>query len=230
MKGDDIKITDFFRIIIGEVPGGFYVEVIIRVFFIYLVLLLTLRLMGKRMASSISRTEMVAVVSLAAAVGMPLQTPERGLLPALVIALVVVFVERTIAYYAFKYPKFEKIAEDDISILVEDSVMNMKNMEKTRIPREFLYAQLRSRGILQLGEVKRFYIEANGAFTLIREQEVKPGLSIIPDWDQDFYKEQELTDKVLVCKNCGNPLHGPLQQSNCERCHSFEWVKSMETI
>lgn len=228
MSGEDIHISDFARIFIGNIPGIFYLEVVFRAIFIYFVLVVSLRAMGARMAATLTRIELVSIVSLAAAVGMPLLTPERGLLPALIIAIVVVVIGRSIAYMTFKSPKLASLAEDKMAVLVEDTALKLDIMEETRITREFLFAQLRSRGIMHLGEVKRFYIEANGAFTLIREPQTKPGLSILPEVDTDFIKEQEVSDKVWVCGHCGYLQHDATLQSACQKCGKFTWVKSME--
>ncbi|WP_187263510.1 DUF421 domain-containing protein [Pontibacter beigongshangensis] len=89
------------RILLGkELPWLFLLEVVLRVFFIYLLIMLCMRLMGKRMAAQLSNLEMSALVSLAAAVGVPILAPERGLLPAVIIALVVVVIQRIISHYA----------------------------------------------------------------------------------------------------------------------------------
>src|SRR3978361_131613 len=101
MKPEEIKITDWMRILFGEVPGSFYLEVFIRALFVYLFLMGAMRLLGKRMSSTLGRNEMVAMVTLAATIGIPLQTPDRGLLPALMIGVIVVLIGRWIALKAF---------------------------------------------------------------------------------------------------------------------------------
>jgi uncharacterized membrane protein YcaP (DUF421 family) len=180
MKPEDIYIGDWARMFLGETPLSFFIEIILRVFFIYLLLMVSMRLLGKRMAAQISRNELIAMVALAAAIGVPLQAPDRGLLPPFIIAVVVVLVGRTVARLAFKNQKFEHISQDNACTLVNDSVMQIRQMQKTRITPERLFAQLRSEGIMHLGEVKRLYIEANGSFTLVKDDQPTAGLSILP--------------------------------------------------
>src|SRR4051812_44835391 len=100
MKPEDIHLNDWQRIFLGDVPGGFYPEVVLRIAVIYLILMVSMRLMGKRMASQLSRNEMVAMVSLAAAIGIPLQAPDRGILPAFIIAFVVIIIQQIVAWLA----------------------------------------------------------------------------------------------------------------------------------
>ena len=49
------QITDYLRILMGNVPWSFLAEAAIRLVLIYLVLLADLRLMGKRMAGQAGR-------------------------------------------------------------------------------------------------------------------------------------------------------------------------------
>jgi len=90
MKPDEIRLGDWARILVGEVPGSFYFEAIIRVVFIYLLLIVAMRLMGNRMGKVLTRNEMVAMVSLAGANGVALMAPDRGLLPVVAVAAVII--------------------------------------------------------------------------------------------------------------------------------------------
>ncbi|AUD04544.1 DUF421 domain-containing protein [Spirosoma pollinicola] len=228
MHKEDISLYDWQRILVGEVPGLFYVEILIRAATIYLILVLAMRLMGRRMASRLSRNEMAAMVSLAAAIGVAILDAQRGVLPAFVIAMVVVFTQRVISYFAAKNQKFETISQGRFSTLVQNSVIQLAGMSESTITRELLFAQLRSSGVIHLGHVKRLYMEANGAFTLIEEPNPTPGLSILPEWDTDFVDQQEKADGQLVCYRCGNaqPKSGP--KDKCTNCGNNEWVPALK--
>lgn len=229
MKPEDIHITDWLRILVGEVPGSYFIEIIIRIAFVYLLLTVSMRLMGKRMAAQLNRNEMAAQVSLAAAIGMPVLAPDRGLLPAVVIAFVIVLVQRIISRVAYNNQRFEATTQDEISTLVNDGVMQLKRMRKARVTRERLLAQIRSAGLFHLGQIKRLYIESNGSFTLIQAQPSRPGLSVIPLWDTDFTNEQKHTPSVFVCNNCGNPEQAKEKPDQaCTNCDDTNWVQAIE--
>ncbi|RRB04943.1 DUF421 domain-containing protein [Larkinella rosea] len=228
MKKDEIHFTDWVRILVGEVPGLFYLEILIRAAAVYLILVGSMRLMGRRMASQLSRNEMAALISLAAAIGVPILDPSRGLLPAVIIALVVILVQRLISYWAARNEKFEGISQDIATTLVENSVLQLENMKSSRITRELLFAQLRSTGVLQLGSVKRLYMEANGSFTLIQQPEPKPGLSILPEWDSEFIALQTPVPDRAVCYWCGHTQPaGASDSARCPHCKKQEWVQAI---
>ena len=87
MKKEEIKPWDWQRIFLGEAPAEFLLEVLIRTIVIYLVLLVVLRLLGKRMDGQLTLTEMAVMITLGAIVSVPMQIPDRGILMG-VVALV----------------------------------------------------------------------------------------------------------------------------------------------
>lgn len=195
MKKEDIQLGDWLRVFIGEASGAFFIEIVIRTLVIYAILMIGFRLIGSRMAGQLSRTEQASLVTLAAAIGVPIQSPERGILPAIIIAIVVVFFGRIIAKRASKSEKFERISQGNIDTLVENGVLCLQNIRSTTLTRERVFAQLRSEHIVHLGQVKRLYIEPNGSFTLIENEDDLAGLSIIPANDTAYLHRFQLPIK-----------------------------------
>ena len=221
MDKSDIHWNDWQRILIGEVPGSFFIEVIIRMIVVYFILVFSMRAMGKRMATQLTITEYAALVSLAAATGMAVQTPERGLLPAMLIAAIVIYIQRFIARKAAANNRFEKFVMGEIDTLVRDGILNVGDMHHTRISREKLFARLRGNSIKHLGEVQRCYFEATGDFSLIKAKEPKPGLSVLPNWDKKMRDKQKVQAGISVCKTCGNIKKQAKEiKSPCSNCGS----------
>jgi uncharacterized membrane protein YcaP (DUF421 family) len=225
MKSDEIKMGDWMRILFGETPPEFFIELVIRSFFVFLLLLVSMRLLGRRMAAQLNRIEMIALFSLAAAIGVPLQAPDRGLLPAVVIAIIVVVLGRLVATWAFRNQKFESMAGDDYTTLVLDGTILMHKLKKTRLTVERLFAQLRGEGIKHLGEVKRLYFEANGSFSLIKEENPKPGLVIVPGFDHELLQVQK-TVETMVCQKCGHKQAE--DEKKCPNCGNNFWIAAVE--
>lgn len=102
-------------------------------------------------------------------------------------------------------------------------------MKESRVTHELLFAELRSGGLLHLGHVKRMYMEANGAFTLIEEPKPRSGLSVLPDWDIEFNDQQQKAPGEWVCHYCGNsqPKLGT-QAEICDNCKGTDWVPALK--
>ncbi|WP_247236526.1 YetF domain-containing protein [Telluribacter sp. SYSU D00476] len=233
MTPDDIRLSDWKRILLGEVPPEFYLELVIRTFFIYLLIMVSMRMLGKRMSTQISRLDLCALVALASAVGVPILVADRGLVPPFIIAAVVVGINRFVAARSFRDQKFENLTQGDIDVLVEDSVMRMDRMKKSSISRDRLLAQLRSENLHHLGMVKRVYLEASGTFTLIKQANPRPGLPVIPAWDSEFINKKIRTTDTIVCSNCGatKPTNGSAHgDTRCTSCGESNWTKAYVEI
>ncbi|WP_106476591.1 DUF421 domain-containing protein [Phytohalomonas tamaricis] len=227
MKPEDVY--NLHRLLIGaDIPWTFIPEVMLRIFVLYFLILVSMRLMGRRMASTMSRNEVAALVSLAAATGIGLQDPSKGLLPACVTASVVILVQRTVARATLKSKKFESITQGDFDTLVSDGCLDLKSMSRVGMSRERVFAQLRAEGIYNLGQVQRLYMESGGGFSVLNRPDPKPGLVIIPDWDQEFIEEKMQADETYVCGNCGALLNDNAKvKENCELCSHNKWRRAV---
>ncbi|KEO75550.1 DUF421 domain-containing protein [Anditalea andensis] len=229
MYTSDAELWDWMRILMGGVPAVFLIEVLIRILFIYLLLVVSMRLMGKRMSAIISRNEMIAMISLAAAIGIPIQDPEQGLIPPVIIAAVVISMQRIISTKSMDKPGLEQTIVGDIGIMVRDGKLDIENMRNSRISRERLFTEFRVKGVISLGKVQRAYLEANGSFTIYLHENVeKEGLCILPDWDQDYLEELHYAEGTFACTRCGHLEKSQSEPTfECSHCHNSRWVKAV---
>jgi uncharacterized membrane protein YcaP (DUF421 family) len=231
MNKEDIKLTDWGRIFLGDVPPEFILEVILRMFFIYVILVVSLRLLGRRMEAMLSRGEMVTLVTLGASVGVAIHTPERGLLPSVVVILIIISLQALQAYFTSRNSKAERIVLDQISTLVENGRMMISEMKKSRITHERLFAALRLKGIINLGTIERVYFESKGVFSIITflDDKERPGLCLLPETDQDFRNEISYNENFISCGNCGNTVEKKNNiNQKCAFCDVNEWETAVK--
>jgi uncharacterized membrane protein YcaP (DUF421 family) len=221
MKKDDIHLYDLQRILMGQVPAAFYVELIIRSIFVYLLITFGMKYMGKRTAAELTPSELAAVASLAAATGLVIMAPDRGLLPPVIVLIVMIVIKHLTDVKNYRSPKFERLTQGGISALVKDGVLQTHEMARTRISKEQLFAELRRESVIHLGMVKRLFIEANGSFSLVKEKEKKGGMPVIPSWDTSFVSTLQRVPDMQICSNCGNTRVNDEQK--CPNCGSTEW-------
>jgi uncharacterized membrane protein YcaP (DUF421 family) len=225
------EITDYQRLLLGELPAWFGVEAAIRLGLLYLLMLTALRLMGKRMAGQLSRTELAALVSMAAAIGLPILSPERGLLGSVVIAAVVVVGQRLVTRWAARRARVEQLLVGSVHTVVADGVLQLAALEHAVLSQEQVFAQLRGESLEHLGQVRRLYMEANGTFSLVEEEEPAPGLSLLPRQDEEFRHLQPVAPGQLACLACGQVVaadpHGP---PGCPTCGASEWEPAVHAL
>lgn len=218
------QLTDYLRILMGDVPWSFLLEATIRLVLMYLLLLLGLRLMGKRMAGQLSRTELAALVSLAAAIGIPLLSADRGILAPFIIAGVVVLGQRLVARWAARCPRVEQLLQGNLTTVVAAGVLQLGHMQEAVLSQERLFAQLRGENLQHLGQVRCLFMEANGTFSLVEEKAPQPGLSLIPGWDEEFRQAQPVAPGKFACLTCGHVLTSPQKPSTaCPHCGTRQW-------
>jgi len=230
MDKDDIKLSDWGRIFLGDVPPEFIIEVILRMCFIYIILVISLRLLGRRMESMLSRGEMVTLVTLGASVGVAIHTPERGLLPSVVVIIIIISLQALQSYITSKNANAERILLDEISTLVENGRMVVSEMKKSRITRERLFAALRLKGIVNLGTIQRVYFESKGVFSIVTyiDEKERPGLCLLPESDTDFRAEINYNQDFIACRNCGNTVSIHTIEQKCTFCQGNDWETAVK--
>jgi len=191
------------RVLRGEPPWAFLPEALLRILVLYLLTLLCLRLMGRRMASQLSRNELLAVVSLAGAIGPAVGSPEQGLLPAAIVATVVVLLQRGLTFYTFRSHRFESRFDGTVSTLLSNGRIDLAELRRCSLSPERLHSALRGAGVMQLGQVDLVLFEVGGGFTIVRRLRQGPGLSVIPEWDDELRRVQAPASGQRACAQCG---------------------------
>lgn len=202
MKKEEIHLYDLKRILLGQAPLEFLPEVLIRTLIIFIFLIVVVRWLGKRMSGQLTIMEMAVMLTLGATVSVAMQVPDRGIVLSMVVLLCTVVFHRGLGRLGFKSSRIEEATQGKLSLLVNDGVLVIEEMDHCRISRQQLFAQLRASGIYNLGQVKRVYLEANGLFSIFQTASPAPGLPVLPPNDQDM-PEVKRKENLLACTNCG---------------------------
>ncbi|MBE7170591.1 MAG: DUF421 domain-containing protein [Williamsia sp.] len=227
MKKEEIHLGDIKRWLFGQMPPEFMVEVAIRTILIYLILLLVVRLFGKRMAGQITLVELSVMITLGAITAPVMQLPDRGLFFGVVTLTVALLFQRGLNLWAFKSEKVEHATVGKMNLLVKDGTMILGELDKSRITKQQLFALLREKQIQNLGKVKRAYLEACGKLSVFEDKEAKAGLPIFPPGDQEVIGVQQPSpDSMMACNNCGHVQKTSGNHKVCEVCQQQDWCKA----
>jgi uncharacterized membrane protein YcaP (DUF421 family) len=231
MKKDEIHLADIHRLLLGQAPPEFLLEVFVRTLIIYVILLFIVRWLGKRMSGQLTIMEMAVMLTLGAIVSVPMQTPDRGLLQGVLLLLCAVAFQRGISWLGVKYRSFEDLTQGKCSLLVKNGILQLEQMDKDRISRQQLFAEFRRNQLFNLGSIDRAYLEACGLISVFKSAESKPGLSIYPPDDRDVLNTtQHATPapgvQLLACVSCGNVVPEEKKQL-CSICSANNWVNAI---
>jgi len=227
MKRWEIHLYDVGRILFGNAPLYFLLEVAIRAFITYIVLLGVVKLMGKRMGGKLTFTEMAVMLMLGAIVSSAMQIPERGMLEGCFVLLLVVAIQRLVTLWMFKKPKVETNILGHMYLLVKDGILQTKDLKGEYISRTQLFGMLRSNKITNLGMIKRLYLETSGSFTMYQYKKPRAGLSLLPREDKAVFNAQQLVNDKKVCNICGQVYEQAHVPERCANCQSHEFVEAV---
>lgn len=227
---------DLKRLLIGDVPLLFFVEIAFRTFVMYAYALVMLRLLGKRGQRQLTIFEFAIVIALGSAVGDPTLYPSVPLLHGMIVITVIVGLHQLLAYLVKNYEWFETFVEGSPAVLARDGYLTEDQYgAKGLLAREELFALLRSGNAAQLGQVKRAYLEQTGQISifLYDPPEVKPGLPLIPPWDigemPTYLAEEPVPDAdVFACWTCGFTVDYDADTifTLCPNCRHGKWVRA----
>jgi uncharacterized membrane protein YcaP (DUF421 family) len=224
MEKDQIKLNDWYRILIGEAPAEFLLEVFVRTLILYVVLLIILRLMGKRMSGQLTISEMAVMITLGAIVSAPMQVPEKGILQGIVILLCALAFQRGLNFLTVKSKKAETLVLGEACLLVCDGRIDLDQLREEKMSTQQLFAMLRNNHFFNLGQIERAYLEANGSLSVYAFSDERPGLSLLAPSDKRD-RETQHSDSAdhLSCRNCGNTVSAEESKQPCGNCGANTW-------
>ncbi|WP_031526477.1 DUF421 domain-containing protein [Dyadobacter crusticola] len=231
MKKEEIIPWDWERILFGQAPPEFLVEVFVRTAIIYIALLIIVRMMGKRMGGQLTISEMAVMVTLGAIVSPAMQIPQLGVLLGIMILVCALIFQRGIHRAEFKSRKFEHASQGGSVMMVKNGVIQLNEMTRSKVSRQQLFSALRGKNVYNLGDVGRVYLEACGIFSIYKRDEPEPGLQIFPPSDDSILGfSQEPVDGASVCANCGKVIYDTKEDRPCKACGSQDWLPATVSV
>ena len=223
------KIFEWNRLLFNDLPFDFLVEVIFRTVIMFTVVLLTLKFAGKRGVKQLSVFEVVIIISLGSAAGDPMFYEDVGLVPAITVFLIILFMYRCVTWLLGKSKRFETFIEGKIHCIIEDGQFSITSFEKEDLAQDEFFTELRLKSIEHLGQVRNAYMETNGTISVFfyEDQDVKYGLPIRP---QLFNLKSTTIPKagIYACTFCANTQRLEPTTGTCTVCNRTEWVEAIK--
>lgn len=221
-------MPDLEKLLLGGEQWEFIPEVLLRTLIMYIIILFSLRLLGKRGVKQLSIFELVVIISLGSAAGDPMFYKEVGLVSAIAVFFMVVLAYKITSYLVGKSKKVEKIIEGECTCLIDEGTFSVDNFKKEPLAQDEFFGELRQKSISHLGQIKLTIIETSGEMSVFYypDEDVKYGLPILPALFATRAEEIK-EDGIYSCAFCGNTLKLVATKSiSCKRCNKKKWVKS----
>lgn len=145
-----------------------------RTIFLYLVLILGVRLMGKRQIGEMEPSEFVVTMLVADLAAIPMQDGAIPLYSGLVPILIVLAMELILSVLCLRSVKLRRILCGKPVILIENGRILQDNLRKTRITLDELTGHLRQKDVLDLTSVQYAILETNGNLSVFPYPQYQP--------------------------------------------------------
>lgn len=142
-------------------------EIAGRVVVIYVACIVLLRVTRREM-SELGPVDLLTMLLLSETVSPALTGGDDSLAGGLVAAIALLGMGTLSEILAFRWRRAERIIHGTAVVLIDDGTVDSEVMRRYRISDEDLRASLHHAGVLAVSEVKRAFVEADGAITVIK--------------------------------------------------------------
>lgn len=146
----------------------------IRTIILYFLVVVSLRIMGKRQIGELQPSELVVAIMVSDLATIPMQDTRIPLLAGAIPILTLIILEVILSFISMKNKKFREFVSGKPSILVHNGQIVQDEMDKQRFTREDLLEELRMAGCDDITEIQYAVLETTGNIGLILKKDNRP--------------------------------------------------------
>ena len=184
---------------------------IIRTIILYLAIVISMRIMGKRQIGELAPAEFVVAVVISDLAAHPLQDLGTPLLYGLIPVTVLVVCEILISGMGIKSIKFRTLVSGKPSMVIENGRINERELKRCRYTVDELSEQLRKKDIVDFGVVKYAVLETDGTLSTV----LYPAEAPLTPKHMNIQPDDVSIPSIVICD--GRVLDGNLQKLGFNR-------------
>ena len=146
-----------------------YINVIIKTILFYLLIVIIIRLLGKREVGEISVFDLVVLLVVADVATIAISRGWVEVLYSLCSLITLLILQKLFAYITLKFPKIRRVVDYSPSIIIYDGKVDLKEMKKQAYTLDDLITQARGNGIMDLNEIKLAILESSGELSVYKK-------------------------------------------------------------
>jgi uncharacterized membrane protein YcaP (DUF421 family) len=140
------------------------VEKILRPVIVYLVLVLLLRIFGKRELAQLNPFDLVVLLSLSNTVQNAIIGEDNSVTGGVIGAISLLSINWIVVRVLFRSPRLNRALEGKAAVLIRDGHVDRKALEREALTREELIEVVHKQGFEHIHDVHRCELEPNGTF------------------------------------------------------------------
>lgn len=195
--------------------------VFFRTIILYVFVVITMRLMGKRQIGELQPFELVITIMVSELAALPMQNAGIPIIHGIIPIITLLILQVVLSEIQLKSDKFRSLIDGRPSILIKNGKVNIHELKNQRLSINDLLEELRIKGELDISDIAYALIETDGQMSIInkhqydnvkredlniKEEQISlPVLLIcngeIKEDGLDYYKKDEKWIKALLTKN-----------------------------
>jgi len=154
-------------------PDVSILEKVIRPILVYLFLIVSLRLAGKRELAQLNPFDLVVLMTLSNTVQNAIIGNDNSLLGGLIGAATLLVVNYVVVRFLYSHESIDRIIEGDPELLIENGVLQARQLKKELITTTELVEAAHKQGFASLDEIERAVMEPGGTLTFVAKKPPK---------------------------------------------------------
>lgn len=140
---------------------------VLRTLLFYLILLIIVRLMGKREMDALSPFDLVVAIMIGEMAAIPIEDLRISVVEVMVPMFTLAGAELLISFVMLKSHRLRSFIDGEPTMLIKDGVILEKNLRKIRYNLSDLFAQLRLAGYPNVEDIEVAILETNGKLSVV---------------------------------------------------------------
>jgi uncharacterized membrane protein YcaP (DUF421 family) len=150
------------------------VEIVLRTAIIYAVVLIGVRLSGKREVGQMTPFDLTLLLLISNSVQNAMTGPDTTLVGGVIAAITLLVMNYVVADLSGANRRFRKLIEGQPSLLIHDGQVIASHLAKERVSMDELDRALREHGISSRKDVALAVLEIDGSISCLKYDEIKP--------------------------------------------------------
>jgi len=149
------------------------INAFIRTVILYFVVIIAMRLMGKRQIGDLQPSEMVVTIMISELAAIPMGNIETPILVGIMPLLVLIVLEIGLSYAGMKSKRISRLFSGKPSVIICNGEINREEMRRCRMNYDDLKEELRLEGCTDIKTIKYAILETNGQLSIIPNKEAQ---------------------------------------------------------
>ena len=149
-------------------------QIVLRTGIIYLLVLIGVRLSGKREVGQMTPFDLTLLLLLSNSVQNTMTGPDTSLMGGAVAACTLLVLNYGVAGVSGSNRRIRRLIEGEPSLLVHDGKIIQSHMVRERVSMDELHRALREHGINSCDQVALAVLEVDGSISCLKYDEIKP--------------------------------------------------------